>query len=338
MINRDWEYPNKEETFFPVRKERMFWIDKQGKHHIVNNQWALVDDRDRILSIVTDRYNLITNEDAYHWADYVIRGVFMGCSLSDFKCFNVLMPTTRGSCRLDLIIPNSFKYPFGNKDSWVPFIRISNSYNKTIVLKYEVGFCRWICKNGVIIDQKGITFSFNHTEKISREWIESISTKAHKEIGEIGSLWSVFQMKLKKLNDIEVPISLWLAIFCKVFDIDTNKEKLTENQINRLVKKTTQIKESSKEYSSELGINAYALFNVLTDYASFPSDSYNTTNFIHGYQQKVGAWVNEFLFEVERTNFNLKSYIGEKALSSANFLESKVNKSIEQTDLFTFYE
>jgi len=330
MIKRDWKSHDIGEAFFPIRKERMQWIDKQGKPHIVNNQWALVDDRGRTLSIVSDKYKLITNEDAYYWADFVIRGVFADCTLSDFECFNVYMPTTRGSCRIDLIIPNSFKDPFGNKDSWIPFIRISNSYNKTIVLKYEVGFCRWICQNGVIFSQKGIKLSFNHAERISRDLIESITSKAHQEIGEIDSLWSAFQKKLNTLKKINVPISLWLAIFCKAFDINPDKDKLTEGQVITLMKKTKQIKDSSKEYSDELGVNAYALFNVLSDFASFPSNASTLANYVHNYQQKVGTWVNGFLCEVEKTDFSLESYVGENAISTANFLESLIGSGNRQ--------
>ena len=51
------------------------------------------------------------------------------------------MPQSISSCRIDLIIPYSQDNPFADKkDTWTPFIRISNSYNRTLVLKYEIGF------------------------------------------------------------------------------------------------------------------------------------------------------------------------------------------------------
>ena len=43
-------------------------------------------------------------------------------TLEDFECYNILMPKSKGSCRIDLIIPNNFNKLFGNKDeSWTPF-------------------------------------------------------------------------------------------------------------------------------------------------------------------------------------------------------------------------
>lgn len=324
MMQRDWVAKDLKEAFFPVERQKLMWEDYQGEVHYLNNQWALVDDRNKTLSVVSNKYNLITNEDAYHWADFVVRGVFPGHSLADFECFNIHMPATRGSCRIDLIIPNTLQYPFGNRDSWIPFIRISNSYNKTIVLKYEVGFCRWICKNGVIFNQKGIKLTFTHSEHISLADISMKICSSYKDIGEIGSLWSDFQNKLHTLKNIEVPLTDWLPIYCKAFGVDATKDELTHKQLDTILSRGRHIQRSSREYAQELGENAYALFNVLTDFASYPIGITNSATVIHSYQQKVGAWVNEFIQEAKKSDFTLDAYIGEKARASAGLIISMV--------------
>ncbi len=325
MIQRDWNKLKLEKAFFPVYKEHVFWKDKRGVDRIIPNSYCLVDDSGHHLSTVSDKYNLVTNRQAYQWADYVIQGVFPRQTLSDFECFNMYMPSTRASCRMDLIIPQSYKHPFGSmKESWIPFIRISNSYNKTITLKYEIGFCRWICKNGVIFGQRGMTLSFNHSKKITQEQIYKTIVASRREIGEIDSLWFTFQGKLNKLKSIHVPQTAWLPIYCKAFSVDATDEDLTERQIDTMAERADRILRTTKEYADELGENAYALMNVLTDFASFPVGTNSPASVVHGYQRKVGSWVNDFLVEAKKEDFSLDAYIGEKAIASADLLRQFV--------------
>ncbi len=325
MIQRDWNKLSLKDAFFPVFRERVFWKDGQGRERLIPNSYTLVDNHGYPLSVVSDKYNVVNNEDAYHWADYVIRGVFPGHSLSEFECFNMYMPRTRASCRIDLIIPQSYRYPFGEElDSWVPFIRISNSYNKTITLKYEIGFCRWICKNGLIFGQRGLTLSFNHNQKISEKQIRKTIVASRREIGEIESLWNVFENKLHQLKKITVPKKAWLPIYCKAFGVDATKEELTKGQVDIMTDRACKIIKTSDEYAEELGENAYALMNVLTDFASFPVGTNNASTVVHGYQRKVGSWVNDFLVETNKEDFSLDKYIGEHAQASANRLNELV--------------
>ena len=282
--------------------------------------------RDRAISVVSNKYRLVTNRDAYLLADYVIKAIFDGYTLNDFVCFNVRMPQSKGSCRIDLIIPNKYNQLFGDeKESWIPFVRISNSYNRTVTLKFEVGFCRFICLNGVIFGKKGLSFSITHTGSITVREIDTLIKRAKAEIGEIGSLWKSFEQKMIVLKGIRIPLSLALAIYCKVFDIIANEEN--ENWHNpRILLSAEQILKSSKEYFEELGDNAYAMMNVLTDYASFPEWANNSAYLVDGYQRRVGKWVDEFIEEHNKDGFILSDYIGENYKKTAKRIREVVAK------------
>lgn len=39
---------------------------------------------------------------------------------------------------------------------------VNNGYNKTSCLKYQLGFCRWICQNGLVFESKSVDFVFTH--------------------------------------------------------------------------------------------------------------------------------------------------------------------------------
>ena len=332
MIQRNWHKIDLKSAFFPITKEKIQWIDRHGRAHVIPNQYALVDDRGHTLSVVSNQYKVITNEEAYKLSDFVLKGVFSGLSLKDFECFNIYMPGTRGSCRIDLIVPNSYKEPFAEKrDKWVPFVRISNSYNKTLLLKYEVGFCRYICLNGVIYGQKGITVSFNHNETISSKELENeITIKAVKEIGRIDDIWSIFQKKILYLKNTELSPDYWLAIFCKVFGIMIDKNNISDRKVDSLIKQGKSILNASKEYSEELGCNAYALMNVLTDFASFPIGINGSTNYVHTYQHRVGNWINEFISAHRQKDFTWEKYLHD-FVESASIIRGWISEDNKRT-------
>ena len=327
MITRQNTGYDLNKAFFPVEERPISWDDyKSRRTRIIPGYKAIVDlDTGRTLSVVSSKYRLVLNQEAYKIADYVVRAIFNGKTLKDFQCFNILMPKTKGSCRIDLIIPNNFNQLFGSeKESWTPFVRISNSYNRTMVLKYEIGFCRWICQNGMIFGQTGVTFALTHLGRITNEEIETLIENSRKQIGNIGSLWNAFEIKMNTLKETPLPSSSALAIYCKVFNIIANKDKVTDAQEEILALRAKQIVTSSKEYFKELGNNAYAMMNVLSDFASFPEWANNKDNYVDGYQRRVGYWVDEFTTEAQRPDFNLSRYIGEVYQNTAYYLESLV--------------
>lgn len=311
------------DAFFPV-KEMPISVDGTSRPIAIPGYKAIVEsETKRPLSVVSNKYRLVTNKEAYELADYVVRAIFEGKTLDDFECFNILMPKTKGSCRIDLIIPNNYKELFGQGfERWLPFVRISNSYNRTLVLKYEIGFCRYICMSGVIWGQTGITFSITHLGSITQKEIDALINRTKKDIGDIEAIWKGFEEKMDYLRRTPLPSSSALAIFCKAFDISVNAKEVTAIQKEGLAKRAKQIVTASKDYFKELGNNAYAMMNVLSDYASFPEWTNGSTNYVDGYQRKVGKWIDEFIEESRKEDFNLSKYLGDTYQSTAYYLES----------------
>lgn len=329
MITRTWQPKDLRKAFFPVGLCPVSWTDINGEKHNVPGSRAVIDMEKRtVLSIVSDKYVLLPNAMAVDVADYVIRAVFPGRTLDDFTCFNIHMPLTRSSCRIDLIIPHDFYSPFGDQhEDWTPFLRISNSYNKTLTLRYEIGFCRSICLNGVIFGKKSITFSMNHLFTLETTKIDRFIEKTRHEIGDIDSLWLEVKERLNALRRIEIPATLILPMFCRAFKINVTEEIVKDYQTDSLAAKAAQILDSGRQYFDDLGNNAYALLNVLTDFASFPEGVGRPDRFIHGYQRKVGDWADELLAESKIDGFSLDKFIGKKAMDSASFMRTLVTEA-----------
>ena len=326
MIKREWKKKDLGIAMFPVEEQPVYLENRFGSRKRINGYYAIVDvERDNTLAVVTDRYRLVRNKEALDLADLIIRGVFTGHTINDFVCYNVRISKSRGSCIIDLIIPNNFNKLFeDDNESWTPFLRITNSYNRNSVLRYEIGFCRWICLNGCIFGQKGFTISIRHDELEYRDNYERIINEARLKMGSIDSIWQTIINRLNTLRSIEVSQMLVLPLFCKVFNIHIDKEKLTPSQIEGLSIKTKQILNSAKEYFEEMGNNAYALFNVMTDYASFPANMSESSVSVHNLQHRVGNWVDEFIEAYNKEGFSLSKYIGEVAIDAAFYMETLV--------------
>lgn len=315
------------DPFFPVERQPIFLKGEKSPFRKVDGYKAIVDKTTGCtLSVVSSKYRLILNEEAYEWADHVIKGIFTGKTLKDFEFFNILMPKSKASCKIDLIIPNQFYFLFDNSnESFIPFLRITNSYNRTKPLKYEIGFCRWICKNGTIFGQRGVSFAMSHSEPINLNEIQRLTEMGRNQIGDIGALWKVFESKMNILRQIELPITTVLPIYCKAYGIHVKKTDISDTLKTIYSSRVKQIRTAGKEYFKELGNNAYAMMNVLSDYASFPEWTQNPANYVDGYQRKVGKWVDDIIEEFEKGNFSLYKHIGEEFQNTAYFLESLVS-------------
>lgn len=326
MRQRHWEGADINKAFFDIETKPIAWVDDCGQTHEISKQKAIVNTlTEETLAVVSDKYHVLHNRDAFQLADYVIRKVFMGKTLEDFVCFNVRLAQSMASCMIDLIIPNSFESPFGDRnEDWTPFLRISNSYNRRLVLRYEIGFCRWICLNGVISSSGNvITISVDHNSRIYLEDIAS-QIRSQSKINDINHLWEKFEKKLHVLRSTAIPQSMSLPMFCKAFNLKVEKEKLSERQKAALRRKAGKIIHDAREYFGEMGNNAYAMFNVLTDYATFPEGLSRRSTFIHGYQKKVSIWADELVEAVNHGEFSLDDFIGKEAMDSALFLESLI--------------
>ena len=326
MITRERPSSVLRDPFFPVERQSIFLEDVRCPYRKIDGYKAIVDKTTGCtLSVVSNKYRLILNKEAYEWADHVIKGIFIGKTLKDFEFFNILMPKSKASCKIDLIIPNHFYVLFENpNESFIPFLRITNSYNRTKPLKYEIGFCRWICKNGTIFGQKGVSFAMSHSEPINLKEIQRLTEMGRNQIGDISALWKVIENKMNILRQIELPITAVLPIYCKAYGIQIKKPEVSDVQKTIYTSRVKQIRKASKEYFKDLGNNAYAMMNVLSDYASFPEWTQNPANYVDGYQRKVGKWVDEIIEEYKKGNFSLYKHIGEDFQNTAYLLESLV--------------
>ena len=219
--DRAWKPRDPAEAFFPVEMRPLFMPASDGldKYQQLRRHFAVVDvERQHPFAVVTDDYELVTNKAAYDMAAEVMKKVFHTTQIGDMECLNITMPKTRSFCHIDLIHKSADFSPW-EKDKWTAFLRISNSYNRTRLLRFELGFCRWICLNGIIFGSKSIEFSYAHT----RRGMDRVD-RFVENIGDIRKLETALTEKLHQLKRYHVPEKEMLPLLCRAFDIKASKD------------------------------------------------------------------------------------------------------------------
>ncbi|MEF8711596.1 MAG: DUF932 domain-containing protein [Candidatus Accumulibacter propinquus] len=304
-----WEARDPVDAFFPVELRPLFMPaeDALNDFQELKRHFAVVDlERQHPFAVVTDDYELVTNKAAYDMAAEVMKKVFHTTQIGDMACLNITMPKTRSFCHIDLIHKTADFSPW-EKDTWTAFLRISNSYNRTRLLRFELGFCRWICLNGIIFGSKSIEFSYAHT----RRGMDRVD-RFVENIGDIRKLETALTEKLHQLKRYHVPEKEMLPLLCRAFDIKATKDVVEkQRRVDDLLALRDQAESLTKAYFTEMGPHGYAALNVLTDYASRPAGVIAPEASMHGLQQKAGSWMDDFISAIKNPDFSFDSYLAD---------------------------
>lgn len=324
-------------VMFRVQTVGVFAETEPGRLDPIPGKRAVVNtDSRRVLSVVSDQYRLLPNDTALELAYRCCITAFPNTAQTDWDVFSVEASSTGGHCRIDLQHSGdvlTYDWAFSEKvqDRWQPFVRVTNSYNRTRVFSLHFGFIRWACKNGMIDWHSSIRVSFAHNTK-------DIVTAIKRGIDEakFAKVKEEFRAFLQPLVDVSILPDRFRPIIQSVLEIrrptDLPKDRQVawqalEQQIDRTITK----------YIREFGSTAYALMNAISDLATRPptqvcgycfewreehrpeheqqedKDRRRPYSFIrrdrHSLQRLAGAWVAEFSRSVRRGHFDLEAYL-----------------------------
>lgn len=280
-------------------------------------------DNDHVFSIVTDNYKLITNKEALDLGKDIFVKLFGKLEPDEIKPYHLLYPKTYSYCHIQLV-HEKVNFQVFEQDIWLPFIQISNSYNRTFALSYELGFVRKLCKNGVIYKKNTVEIKALHNKSENLDWKLIIGLE------ELKKMELEFVAYMKNLKRFYIDPKYIVPLICKVLNFDfelredlnlaisednDKKRKKIESDKKELDELKTAIKNLSEKYFNEMGHNAYAAFNILTDLIS--NQSNNVKKFkqftLHStsYYYKPTEWLFDFINKIEKSDFEIKEYLKE---------------------------
>jgi uncharacterized protein DUF932 len=281
-----------------------------GERHIaVPEKKAVVNaSSGQVLGIVSRGYRVVTNREALDFTRACCRAAFPKTREIEWEVDRVDAPSTGGHCFIDLkhnstALNFNFLPAARRPDAFGPFIRVTNSYNGVRALSFDIGFYRKVCRNGLILPDSVIRFRFKHVRSDIRNSIEFIVD--HEKLTR---LTAGFGKHLETLHDCPVPSDAFNAIVRGILRLRPPVDPETREGTDWL-SLSRDLDAMRDKYISELGENAYAVFNVLTEFASLPPAYRCVHRNRHGLQNLVGAWVVEFSSACRRPGFQLSDYL-----------------------------
>lgn len=278
---------------------------------------AIVDaDDDRVLGMVGEGYRLVTNEQALDWARRCGQAVFPQTSPSDWSVFSVDGPSSGSFCRIDVahqqtVLNFAGQTPAGPREAFGPFIRVTNSYNGQRALRFDIGLVRWICTNGMIFADHVVTFRFAHS-KVALPQPPEFRVNQPK----LSSWLNGFEANIATLQERMLTPAV---IFDLVLGVLRLRPPSAPDAPAYLVREWEAIQSHLQtliaRYTKEVGDNAYAAFNVMTDFATRPKGRSSYAREVHTLQRRVGAWFPAFCAQSRLPEFRMDEYL--RALSNA---------------------
>jgi hypothetical protein len=311
-----------DEVLFPVEQRPVFVCvtDNGGERRLpVPDKKAIVNRTDRrVLGIVSRGYRLVTNAEALDMAHECCRTVFPETMAGEWEVKAIDAPSTAGYCHIDLVhnstaLDFTFVPAAQRPDVFGPFIRVTNSYNGLRALGFDIGFYRKICKNGLIVPDTIIRFKFTH---LRRDIGETILFQIAQE--RLTKFKTAFTESLAGLRDCAVPRLQFEPLIRGVLLIRP-PQPLEPDTREEAEWKTLNghVEEMSTRYSGELGENAYAAFNAITEFASHPPENRCVHRDRHSLQRLAGSWLTSFNAACRKPGFSIASHLVQLAKERA---------------------
>ncbi|MDV6034409.1 MAG: DUF932 domain-containing protein [Phycisphaera sp. RhM] len=302
------------DPFFPVELCKVqYAIPSEQVENSLKPTWrdasrhyAVVDvERKDVFAMVTQEYDLVTNEQATEIGRECFETVFELTDVKQMDLYNTVMPKTRSFCHMDFVHSKA-QHDYFDNDPWTPFLRITNSYNKTKLLQFDLGFCRGVCRNGLIFGKESIVFKRSHSRSTEKKLRMQFALKR----GTFAKLESEFRASLVTLNANPFPRGFMWPLVCKVFDIKRPSPSASAKTKDNFERRRAEVKKLTERYFDELGDTGYAALNVLTDYASRPPVEVSPDSRVNALQIASGIWMEDFSRRIGKPDFSFADYLG----------------------------
>jgi hypothetical protein len=303
--------PTYQELLFDVKLHRVFSDFIIPSTKLVQtieapNDRAVVNQTNgKVVGMVGKNYKLISNKEAIEKGKQIFTQLYPHVQTDELIPFKVFAPLSKSSAHIDLIHKN-VDFGIVEQDRWLPFLRISNSYNRSCALSYEIGFVRALCSNGVLFNKKSMKLKYYH--------INGNKIEVNSDAKQIEEVWTEFKRQCIGLQGFLISRKYMFPLVCKVLNI--NLEQPHKNQLKKKIEILRNIKEVivglTKRYFDELGDNAYAAFNVVTDLVSRQDEYKNLTGYyfnVRSFYARPTDWMEDFSKIITDTKFDFQSYL-----------------------------
>ena len=276
-------------------------ISIPGKKALVNKLTGLV------LGVVSRDYRVVTNQEAVNLARDVCEKAFPGLSSVEWEAKRASAPRTLSYAFIDLMhkthVLNYWDSEIKKNDPFTPFLRVTNSFNGARALRFDIGFMRKHCSNGVIFEEEVATIKASHSKEALAQLKIEITSRS------LPQMWDEFSKFLTSVRSISMDTdqsNLTLKTVLHLPDPKPDDKPARKEALNAL---TADFSTRLTGYRQELGENAYAVFNTLTDIAARPPEIACFQQTRDTIERRSGRWLKDLARHSWTTGFELNRWI-----------------------------
>lgn len=250
-------------------------------------------DNGTVFSVVSDRYELLHNSRALDLGRKAFQMLFPDAGPDKFQVYDIRTTKTGSACHIDLI-HEQWDTTVWDQETWLPFLRVSNSYNRYRALTFDFGFVRSLCSNGMIFSKRSIQAKYHHTR--ARLSIDLEQDRSYENLKVLEQEFSGYMRKLRAIElSAELLRALSLHLLGLSFDLKAEDEQRGHSEERRLKAVAGQLDDLTRNYLDELGPNAYTAINIATDLATHSPGIAGGFCSTASLQEEIGARMQKLL-------------------------------------------
>lgn len=272
----------------------------------------------RVLGVVGADYRVVTNQEALALAHTVCARAFPGVAATEWEPGRVAASKSFGQASIDLQhrthVLNLWQSGHQKDDPYTPFVRVTNSFNGSRALRFDFGFIRQHCTNGCIFERDLASLVVSHGNRELATLDVKVGTLS------LAKKWEQFSSMIHLLKATTVPVPTAHELVATLLTLPPLERCQADWQKAEHAALETEIKTRHARYEIELGANAYAVFNTVTDFAARPPEFrlFNRTRAT--LEQRAGTWLRTVADDTAKPNpLNWTAHLSElrKALRSS---------------------
>ena len=293
-----------------VPVEAVIGSDGNTRRICIPNKKALVNQATgHILGVVSRDYRVVTNQEAVNLAREACGIAFPGISPMEWDAKRASAPRTLSYAHIDLMhrthVLNYYDTAVGKDDPFTPFLRVTNSFNGARALRFDIGFMRKHCSNGVIFEEEVATIKASHSKEALDQLKIEIQSRS------LPKMWEEFSSFITRIRGIAMDIDQSTLALNSVLRLPDPKPDDKPYRKEGLSALATDFNSRLAGYRSELGPNAYAVFNTLTDIAARPPENPHFQKNRDTIEKRSGRWLKDLAAQSQTAGFDLNAWISE---------------------------
>ncbi len=298
-----------ESLLFGVEQVPIEAVGARGRVLVPGKKALLNAANGMVLGVVSRDYKVVTNQEAVQIAREVCAKAFPGIAPLEWEAKRASAPRTLSYAFIDLMHRTHVLNYMGNEgdesDPFTPFLRVTNSFNGARALRFDIGFLRQHCSNGVIFEEKVATFTAAHNAEALEKLKLEITARS------LDQLWREFTDFIGSVRSVTMSAEQSEHALAAVLHLPAFNEGDSEARREGIEALNQDTGVRLTGYRSALGENAYAVFNTLTDIAARPPESRYFQKDRDTLEKRAGRWLKQLAQRQKASTLNLDQFIKE---------------------------